>query len=233
MAPAILLAPLFALAASVPKAKKFDDFGTVVETKGVTCEMTKSGELRVSVSKEGATESKAHFVARPLATQKVEGDFELTVRITHTAPEAKELAAVGDGEPIASAGIALYKSDAKRGSLAILNRLFEGDDAWDSYFKMFALYETKTTLGSIGDLSSHHKFINTPIYLRLIRRGDEFTATSSEDGKEWSPIFESSFDVPGLGPVVIGPVAVHNTTTGYDVTFDEYVLKPLKKEEKK
>ena len=104
---AILLAPLFALAAPVPKAKKFDDFGTVVETKGVTCAMTRPGELRFSVSKEAATESKNHVETRPNVTRTVEGDFELTVRITHTAPKAKELAAVGDCEQIASAGIAL------------------------------------------------------------------------------------------------------------------------------
>ena len=97
---------------------------------------------------------------------------------------------------------------------------------------MFALYETKETRGAIGDLSPHHKFSNAPSYLRLTRRGDEFTATRSEDGKEWSPIFELSHTVPGLGPVVIGPRAVHNTNGRYDVTFDGYTLtKPL--EEKK
>ena len=70
-----LFSPRFALAAPVPKltVKKFENFGTVVGTKGVTCEMTQPGELRVSLSKEATTKSNTHFVARPLVTQTVEG----------------------------------------------------------------------------------------------------------------------------------------------------------------
>ncbi len=229
----VLVATAQAFAAPVPKRTP-NNFGTAVETKGVTCEMPQPGELRVRVSKEAASETKAHEVARPLFTRTVEGDFELTLRISHNPPEAKDLTVVGRGEPIASAGIALYKKDAERGSLVILNRLSQGKESWDTYFKMFALYETKDARGVIGDLSSHHKFSGTPIYLRVTRRGDEFTATKSADGKQWSPVFEESHKVPGLGDaVVIGPVAIHNTNGQYDVTFDEYDLKPLKKEEKK
>ena len=114
-----------------------------------------------------------------------------------------------------------------------MNRFSQGKESWDSYFKIHALYETKDVRGVTGDLSSHRKFSSTPIYLRLTRSGDEFTATKSQDGKEWSQVFESSHKLPGLGPVEIGPVAVHNTNVRYDVTFDEYVLNPLKKEEKK
>lgn len=228
-----LFVTTLAVAAPVPKVKP-NNFGTAVETKGVTCEMLRTGELRVRVSKEAASESDAHLATRPLVTRTVEGDFELTVRITHTPPEDKELAtAVGNGEPIASAGLALHRSDGKRGSLVILNRLSQGRDGWDSYFRMSALYETKDTQGVVGNLSSHRKFSNEPIYLRLTRRGDEFTATKSDDGKEWSPVFDETREVPGLGPVVIGPVAVHNTNARHDVTFDEYVLNPLKTGEKK
>ena len=109
---AILFSPLFVLAAPVPKhkAKNFENFGTAVETKGVTCEMTQPGELRVSLSKEATTKSNRHFEARPLVAQTVEGDFELTVRVTHAPPDGKDLTVVGRGDPIASAGIALTSS---------------------------------------------------------------------------------------------------------------------------
>lgn len=231
----LLLLPAFAVAAPVPKQtpKTFDGFGTAVETNGVTCGMPKAGELRVCVAKDAASEAKTHEIARPLVAQKVEGDFELTVRITHTTPEGNELASGGEGELLAWAGIALSKADGKRGSLVFLNRLSNDRGTWDSYFKLHALYQTPETLGVKGDLSPHHKFTNTPVYLRLTRRGDEFTTSRSPDGKEWSPVFEESHTVPGLGAVSVGPVAGHNTNSQYDVTFDEYVLTPLKKGEKK
>lgn len=125
--------------------KNFENFGSVVETKGVACEMPRPGELRVSVSKEAASERKVHERARPNVARTVGGDVELTVRITHTPPDLKDLAAVEKGETIAAAGIAIYKSDGNRGSLVILNRLSRGGDDWHSYFKLSAIYETNDT----------------------------------------------------------------------------------------
>ena len=71
-----------------------------------------------------------------------------------------------------------------------------------------------------------------PIHLRLTRNGDEFTAAKSVDGKKWSSLFGSAFEVPGIGPVLIGPVAVHNTNGRYDVVFDEYTLTPSPEKKK-
>ncbi|QEL20778.1 DUF1349 domain-containing protein [Limnoglobus roseus] len=223
---ALLILSASVPAAPLPKAapKKFENFGTVAEVKGVKCESARPGELRVSLSADAASDTKEHGEVRPNFTRTVEGDFVLTVRITHTPPDDKNPAAVENGETIAAAGIALCKPDGKRGSLVVLNRLSKGRDGWDTYFKLSALYETTKARGSIGALSSHHTFANAPVYLRLTRRGDKFTATQSDDGKEWAPVFEEPHEVPGLGPVAIGPVAVHNTNTAYDVTFDEYTL---------
>ena len=186
--------------------------------------MTRPGELRVHLSKDAASEPKAQEDARPDVARRVVGDFELTVRVTHTPPAVRSLAAIGRDEPIASAGIALYKPEAERGSFVLLNRLSRNDETWDSYFKMRALYHSKDARGVVGDHSSHDKFAEKPIYLRLTRRGDEFTATKSEDGKEWSAIFKTPFVVPGLGAVVVGPVVAHNTTGSFEVTFDKYSL---------
>jgi len=96
--------------------------------------MTRPGELRLGVSKGAATESKNHFVARPIVALKIEGDFELTVRVTHAPPEAKDLAAVGEGELIASAGIALYSPDTPKASVVLLHRHFKERDTWKSTF---------------------------------------------------------------------------------------------------
>lgn len=231
--PAALL-PLLAVAAPVPKPpSSIQSFGTVVETKGVTCASPRRGELRVNVSKAAASEAKAHDEARPVVARTVEGDFELVVRITHAAPDGRELVSGDGGERLASAGIALHKPDGKRGSLVVLNRLSNDRGTWDSYFRMFALYETKGGRGAIGGLGPHREFSGDPIHLRLTRRGDVFTAARSDDGKEWSPVFESPHEVPGLGAaVVVGPVAAHNTNGRYDVTFDQYTLTQLPEKKK-
>lgn len=235
LALSLLFASAVAGAAPVPKQlpRTFENFGTVAEIKGVKCDSSRPGEVRIRLSADAATESDAHEKARPNVARTVEGDFELTVRITHAPADAKTVAAsAGKGEVIAAAGIALYKPDGTRGTMVVLNRLSKGDDAWDTYFKMDARYETKKARGGIGDLTQHHTFANAPVYLRLTRRGDEFTTTESEDGKAWTPVFKESHTILGLGDVAIGPVAVHNTTGRYEVTFDEYTLTQPAKEKK-
>ena len=226
----LLLLPALAVAAPVPKLtpKTFDGFGTAVETKGVTFESPQAGELRVSLSKEATTGSQAHFVARPLVTQKVEGDFELTVRVTHAPPEAKDLAAVGKNNPVVSAGLALSSPDDPNASVVLLHRHIRDGDTWESTFNLSSRYGKK---GSDSCRVSE-KLHQQPIYLRLTRRGDEFTSAQSFDGKKWSSVFGSAHEVPGLGAVLIGPVAGHNTNGQYEVTFDEYVLKPLTEKRK-
>lgn len=230
----ILAIPFSAPAAPVPKASLalFEPFGKPVEIRGTTCAVIRPGEIRVRLTKDAATESKAHDFARPNVARTVEGDFELTVRIAHTPPDAGAVTVEDKGETIAAAGIALVRADGKRGSLVVLNRLSRSEVGWDTYFKLSALYETKAARGSIGGLSSHHAFANAPLYLRLTRRGDVFTSTTSDDGKTWSPVFEEPHTIPGLGAVSLGPVAVHNTNGLYEVTFDEYTLSQPAKEQK-
>ena len=113
--------------------------------------------------------------------------------------------------------------------MVLLHRHFRESNAWESTFSLFSRYGNK---GSDSSRVSE-KLLEQPIYLRLTRRGDEFTSSQSFDGEKWSSIFGASHEMPGLGSVSIGPVAVHNTNGRYDVTFDVYDLKPLKKGEKK
>lgn len=49
---------------------------------------------------------------------------------------------------------------------------------------------------------------------------------------KWSSLFGSVFEVAGIGPVLIGPVAVHNTNGRYDVGFDEYTPTPSPEKQK-
>ncbi|MCU0702625.1 MAG: hypothetical protein MUF18_01385 [Fimbriiglobus sp.] len=184
--------------------------------------MPQPGELRVSLAKEAAAASATHNQARPLVARKVEGDFELTVRITHTPPDAKELTVVGRGAPDASAGIALHSADDPKTTLVLLARQCQEDGTWVSRFSMFSRHGNGKK-GSDGG-TADEKLIVQPVYLRRNRRGEEFTCAKSLDGKTWSSMFGTAQNLPGVGAVVVGPVAVHNTNTKYDVTFDEYTL---------
>jgi hypothetical protein len=222
----ILLLPALALAAPVPKAppRKIEDvFGTPTEANGVTLEMTRRDELRATVGKEAATAVNSQTKARPLATKTVEGDFELTVRISHAPPADKELAATGPGVPTLSAGIALFSRDNPKCSLTYFHK-HTLTGGWKSQLSMNSQHER----GGSGTGRQAQKLEDQPLYLRLTRKGDEFRSETSADGKTWQRF--GTHKVQGFGPVVVGPAAVHNTTAGYEVTFDEYQIKPLSEE---
>ena len=217
-----------ALAAPVPKpqAKKIEDvFGTPIEKSGVTCEMTRNDELKVTVSKEGAT-ADATSNLRPLTTRVVEGDFELTVRVTHAAPGSADRA-VGIGGPIAYAGIALFADGNPKHTLNLLHKHVKTGDAWKSGLNM----STQHKNGGMGTGRGNAKLEEQPIYLRLTRKGDEFKSETSTDGKKWQGF--GTHKAQGFGgAVVVGPYASHNTSAEGEVTFDAYVVKPLTEEKK-
>jgi hypothetical protein len=225
---ALLLCPLVAFAAPVPKAKTKaieDVFGTPVERSGVTCQMTRKDELKATVSKEAATADRDSH-GRPLATRVVEGDFVLTVRVTQTPPAAADLAA-GDGGPAVTAGIALFADGNPKSTLVLLQKHFKKGDTWTSGLSM----STQHRNGGSGTGRQNAKLEDQPVYLRLTRTGDEFKAETSGDGKKWQGF--GTHKVPGFGgAVVVGPYAGHNTTAEHEVTFDEYVIQSSADEKK-
>lgn len=219
----VLLCPLVALAAPVPKPppKKIEDvFGTPAEGNGVTLEMTRRDELKVTEGKEAATAVNSQAKTRPLTTKTVEGDFELTVRIAHAPPADKELAVTGPGIPTLSAGIALFSRDNPKCSLTLFHK-HTMPGGWKSQLSMSSQHER----GGSGTSRQAQKLEDQPLYLRLTRQGDEFRSETSGDGKTWQRF--GTHKVQGFGPVVVGPAAVHNTSGAYEVTFDEYQIKSL------
>ncbi|WP_157368876.1 DUF1349 domain-containing protein [Zavarzinella formosa] len=227
----LLLIASLVVAAPAPKpaAKKIADvFGTAVEARGVTCEMSPRGELRVGVAKEAAAEGEDHGAARPLVTRKFEGDFQVTVRLAHVPSDAKDLSAVGDGKPAFSAGIALYTPADPTQSVTFLQQHLKEGETWKSDFFACIRYNTDVfeSVRRPGE-----KLDRGPVYLRLTRRGGEFTSASSHDGKKWTPVASLGRFKFGSA-VLIGPAATHNTSAGHIVTFDEYVLTKPPEEKK-
>ncbi len=225
---ALLLLPALCLAAPVPKTngvKKIEDvYGTPAELSGVTCEMTRKDELKATVGKEAAAAANESKV-RALATRTVEGDFELTVRVTHSPPNAADLA-TGNGVATVFAGISLFAENSPKHTLTLLHKHLKQGDTWKSGLSM----NSQHPRGGSGTGRANVKLEDQPLYLRLTRKGDDFTSQTSTDGKKWQGF--GTHKVTGFGPVVVGPVATHNTTGEYAVTFDEYVIKPLTEEKK-
>lgn len=231
---ALLLLPLLADAAPVPKAgpKKIEDvFGQVADVSGVTCEMTRADELRVAVSKEFTVGTNQEHLIRPLVSKTVEGDFTLTIRVAHPPSKAADIAAVGPGAPTLSAGIALYAEGDPKKSLTLLHKHTKAGDDWKSSLSMSSRHER----GGSGTGRQSKELEDKPLYLRLTRTGDQFMSETSADGKKWAAF--GVHKVSGFGAVVVGPVAVHNTTADADAVFDEYKLETAAaketKEEKK
>lgn len=221
---ALLLLTAYAVAAPVPKlggVKKIEDvYGPSVEIPGVTLQMTRRDELKASIGKDAATaDLSTTNTVRPLATRTVVGDFELMVRVTHSPPEKADLA-VGTGTPTVHAGIGLFAEGNPKHALNLLHKHTKQGDSWRTGLSMNSRHKN----GGSGTGRQNAKLDEQPIYLRLTRTGDEFKSETSTDGKKWQGF--GTHKVQGFGgSVVVGPYASHNTTAGYDVTFDEYVLK--------
>lgn len=214
-----------AVAAPVPKPppKTMQEvFGTSAEAAGVTVEMTRRGELRATVAKEAAVRADAIDDTRPLVSKSVEGDFELTVRVTHTlATDADR--GVGGGNPRAAAGVALVFDADRR-----LTLLHNQDTAGGRTSRLTAYSQFP---GSSSQSSGGRRKVEDALYLRVTRKGDEISTKTSADGKVWESFV--THKVKGAGATVtVGPAAAHNTTTGYEVTFDEYLIKSLNEEKK-
>jgi len=215
-----------ALSAPVPKVtpKMEDVYGTPVEASGVTCEMARKGELRVGVSKDLTVGNDQENHLRPLVSKTVEGDFTLTFRVSHTP--TKDAEAVGKGETVVSAGVAVASdTDASR-SLVVLQRHVKSRDAW----KTEEWVSGRHPKGGGGSTLYHDKLEDGPVYFRLTRRGDVFTAWSSDDGRNWST--RGAFTLPGFGAVKVGPVVAHTTNTDHEAVFGEYEIKPFTEEKK-
>jgi hypothetical protein len=225
---ALFLFPVLAFAAPVPKAqpKKIEDvFGTPSDVRGVSCEMTRGGELKATVGKEAAKAgTDANLI--PLATRTVAGDFELVVRITHAPPSGADVS-VGNGAAAVFAGLALFAENNPKHTLNLLHKHTKSGDTWKSGLNMNTRHEN----GGSGTGRQMQKLEDQSTYLRLTRTGDEFKSETSTDGKKWQRF--GTHKVSGFGgAVVVGPYASHNTNGEYEVTFDEYVIKSPGEEKK-
>ena len=223
-----------AMAAPVPKenVKKLEDvFGEVADPKSdCKFDMMKGDALRITVPKgHPPTDfSDDHPARPPMVAKVVEGDFVLTVRVTHTPAKDAGRAAGAKGNTEVMAGISLYAEDDPKRSLLFTQRHIWNGQSWVSGFTR----ESRGGGSSTGSNSPLDDERGKAVYLKLTRNGGDFKTATSTDGKTWDDFLNCSIEKLGA-KLVVGPVALHNTSDDYEAVFDQYEIKPLAKDEKK
>jgi len=230
----LLFACGLAFAAPVPKAAPTVEsvYGKVVPSEHATCELTKSGALRITVDKS-QTKSKVSF-ADPQVSRTVEGDFQLTVRVHHPPSGGVRVGGVKEGIATVVAGVCVAAADDPKSRFWLTQTHIDTGGELspkDQWVTHRGLSVSSSKLGS-GTNWVSPKLHDQPLYLRVRRAGNEFRFETSGDAKEWYSFTAQkpkAFDTK----VVIGFLAQHNTDADAAAEFDQLDLQPLKKDEKK
>jgi hypothetical protein len=230
-----MLLPLTGLAIVAPvpkeKVKKLEDvFGEVADLKS-NCkfDMMKGDALRITVPKSHppADFSDDHPAFPPMVSKVVEGDFVLTVRVTHAPAKDAGPAAGARGIAKVMAGIALYSEADPKSSLLFTQHHSLSGKSWASGF----VRESRGRVRASGANSPPGDERGKAVYLKLTRSDTEFKTATSTDGKTWEEFLNCSIDKLGA-KLVVGPVALQSTSDDYEAVFDQYEIKPLKDEKK-
>lgn len=229
-----MLVALAGLAVSAPvpkeKVKKLEDmFGVVADPKSdCKFDMMKGNALRITVPKSHPPTdfSDDHPAYPPMVAKVVEGDFVLTVRVTHAPAKEVGPAAGAKGITRVMAGIALYSEADPKSSLLFTQQHSAIGQEWWSGFVREARGGGRASGGSAGGDER-----GKAVYLKLTRNGLDFKTATSTDGKTWEEFLNCSIDKLGA-KLVVGLVALQSTSDDYEAVFDQYEIKPLKDEKK-
>ena len=229
----LLFACGLAVAAPVPKekVKTLGDFGEVTDARGeCSLELKPAGVVRVAVPKEEPPFVLEHQKLPPVLTRKaIEGDFVLTVRVTHTPPSEAGNAKENRFNLVAtSAGVAVVGEGGGKESVVLVHRhVKKQSDGWVSGVSHF----TNHSKGSTGKVEAGAELVTEPVWLRLTRRGETVVSEASADGKKWAEVV--SHPTLGLGTkLTVGLIAYQSTDSDYQATFDEFKIEPLTEDKK-
>jgi hypothetical protein len=226
----LIVLPLVVFAAPVPKRANTMEilFGNVTNPK-TECkfETSRDGALTVTMPAGWDPVPPRNVAYRgPLVAKTIEGDFNVSVRLTHTLP-ATAWTHYRNECPGMAAGLSVWATSGpdfeRAGVIAAIDRTYCAG-RWVSDLRH---YEGKQAQWASNSLRPELK-PDAVVYLRVTRRGDIMTEEWSADGKAWAEIGKSKL----VGPVSVGPVAFQCTDHDFVVTFSEYELKELPPEKK-
>lgn len=227
----LVLVPMLAVAAPVLKRARTMQtvYGLETDAKGeCKLEMGRDGALAVIVpTTERPTDPKRVAWRRPIVAKSVEGDFVLTTRVTLGPPSNAGTQLRGE-PPACVAGVSLWAAgtsvDNPRCAVAAVGGYLDrgGWQMWDFHYEWGAPDRA---------MGMDRAELNTdrPIFLRVVRKGDQVTHERSIDGREWHTAYKAVL----AGPISVGPVAFQSTDQEWSVTFDDYELTSLANDEKK
>jgi hypothetical protein len=152
-------------------------------------------------------------VNAPMVLQDAEGDFSITVALTHIDKAERDTRIAGlAGTTSFHAGSLVIWQDAKnfvRFDRTQMDRA--GQQITSCYLHVF---KDGTRVAEVATVAP-----DRPTQLRLTRKADTLTASYSQDGgKSWKDLAPQKIDLPAK--VKAGIAALNNTTRGNTVTFE-------------
>jgi len=152
-------------------------------------------------------------VNAPLVLQEVEGDFSVEVAIAEVEKPRRDTRLPGlAGSASFHAGSLVIWHDAKnfvRFDRTSMDRM--GQPITSCYLHVFKDGERVAEVAPL--------VMERPTSLRLVRKGNRFTAAYSQDGgKNWRSLPDQKIDLPAR--LKAGISALNNTTTGNKVRFE-------------
>jgi regulation of enolase protein 1 (concanavalin A-like superfamily) len=153
----------------------------------------------------------------PRVLREIEGDFDAEVTVQGPVP-ANMNSLVQGRAPFFAAGLLVWQ-DAKN-YLRIARGFLRGQcyPNWQQHGNGQVVHDLGHNMPLDARLTTS---------LRLKRRGDTFTASYSQDGKEWKELPPAKADYGNK--LNVGVVAIQNTAAGYEAVFEGLKITSLKK----
>ncbi len=189
-------------------------WGQAVDPEGDCRIDLAEGKLAITVSAKQwhALDAEANKVNAPVVLRDIDGDFIVEVKVGGTFRPAGP-SAYPRGVPFNGAGILL------RVDTGNYLRLERAAILRDGRIGPYILFEERKNSRPVppGDGITAP---DAPMFLRLERRGDEFTATASPDGKSWRAFPSRTVKYPAT--VKIGVAASSSSSQDFNATFEGF-----------
>ena len=190
---------------------KDQHWGLSVDPDGDCKFLLEQDELRIKIP------GKPHIISAELGGPKstnaprvlseIQGDFDAEVAVHGTTPWNMNSLVQGRA-PFFAAGLLVWQDE--KNYLRIARGFLNGHcyPNWQQHGNSQVMHDVGHDIPLNDQL---------PTVLRLKRRGDTFTASYSQDRKEWKELPPVKADI--RRKLNVGVVAIQNTTAGYEATF--------------
>lgn len=178
-----------------------------------------NGKLKISVpGTDHALATERGKTNAPRVLREVEGEFTITVKVAADyTPGSSSVAQTR--RAFQGAGLVLWQDDSNYVRLESA-QLVVGTETM-----RYASFELRRD-GQFTKpgFAEEHPLKNSTTWLRLERRGNQITASVSEDGKNWESLKPLRVDFSEA--LQVGVVAGHNTSTPISVGFEDFKVSP-------